>query len=113
MIRRTVPVMEKALSPSGGDDDADERSAALRRHPAARAPAHGRGRLIAAVRDQLGAKGVPHPEVAAVVLAERGRRGLDRQEFAQAMHITVERLEQIEAGVCPPEKLPFTLRIKG
>ena len=109
-MRRTIAVMEKASAPSGGDEDADARAAALRRHPAARASARGRARLIAAVRARMELNGALHPEVAAAVLAERGRRGLDREAFAEAEGTTVERLQRIEAGECSAEDLPPGLR---
>jgi len=51
------------------------------------------------VAEHLDSEGHPWPDFAAAVLAERGRRGLDRNAFAEALAVSAEMLAGVEDGL--------------
>lgn len=88
---------------------AEQREAARRRHPSTRSPVPDR-RLADRVAESLGRSGVRWPQVAAAVLAARGRVAVGVDEFAQHVGVEADVLVRIEAGAVPPEALPEPLR---
>ena len=55
--------------------------------------------MTARLADRLASEGHPWPDFAAAVIAERGRRGLDRKAFAEAMAVSEEMLAGVEDGL--------------
>lgn len=58
---------------------------------------------------RLRSEGAIHPEAAAVVLAVRGRCGVDQARFAPLHGLDVDELVAIEAGERPWHELPAAL----
>lgn len=83
--------------------------AARRRHPSTRSPVAG-GALRGCVAAIVGRTGAAHPEVAASVLAVRGRSGLDPEAFARRAGVEVAVLLAAEAGELGRDQLPGALR---
>ncbi len=82
---------------------------ARRRHPSARmaAPVDVLRHRVAQFLDLRGAR---HADVAASLLAARGRLGWSREEFARRFAIEVEFLRQAEVGAVSEGRLPGRLR---
>ncbi|MDP9401795.1 MAG: hypothetical protein M3P85_00350 [Actinomycetota bacterium] len=74
------------------------RRGARARHPTGRARSD-LGRMTERLADRLASVGHPWPDFAAAVIAERGRRGLDRRTFAEAFGVDEEVLAGVEDGV--------------
>lgn len=85
------------------------REAARRRHPSTRSPVAG-GALRGCVAAVVGRTGAAHPEVAAAVLAVRGRSGLDPEGFARRAGVELDVLLAAEAGDLGRDQLPGALR---
>ena len=66
-------------------------------------------RMARAVADQLEAEGHPFPEFAASVLAERGRLGMDRGEFAAHLELDEPTIAAAEDGALAPGDAPDSL----
>ncbi|HEU5082761.1 MAG TPA: hypothetical protein VFU14_05425 [Acidimicrobiales bacterium] len=85
------------------------REAARRRHPSTHSPVAG-GALRGCVAAVVGRTGAAHPEVAASVLAVRGRSGLDPEVFARRAGVALDVLLAAEAGDLGRDELPGALR---
>jgi hypothetical protein len=59
--------------------------------------------------ERLAGRGVRHPQLAAAVLACRGRWVLDQRSFAALLGIPVHHVRSLEAGVRPPTHAPRRL----
>ena len=66
-------------------------------------------RMAGAVADRLAGEGHPFPRFAASVLAERGRLGLDRANFALHLGLDEPTIAAAEDGVLPPADAPTEL----
>lgn len=84
-------------------------AAARRRHPSARWPLPV-DHLLSRVGELLEMRGAPHADVAARVLAARGRTGLDFPTFARRLGIDDHTLRDAEAGRVPIDRLPAPLQ---
>jgi DNA-binding transcriptional regulator YiaG len=87
----------------------DAVEAARRRHPSTRSPVSVLG-LRHRVADALELGGAPHPEVAATILALRGRTGLDGHDFARRAGVDARLLARVERGEVARDELPGALR---
>jgi hypothetical protein len=81
----------------------DEREAARARHPAVRRMAIDLDRMRRREADRLAAEGHAWPEQAALLLAARGRTGLDRRAFAAAVGVPEATIALIEDGPVPSD----------
>lgn len=59
---------------------------------------------------QLRSEGVAHPEVAAVALAVRGRRRLDRRRWAELIGLAEHEVAEVESGQVGWRDIPTALR---
>lgn len=66
-------------------------------------------RQAARLAARLAAGGVRHAQVAAAVLACRGRRVLDQADFAELVGVPVDHVRTLESGRRPPQHLPRRL----
>ena len=89
---------------------ADERTAARRRHPAARV-AVDLSRFTTALERQLAEAGAPYPRVGAAAITARGRSGLDLERFAGLGGTDPRFLASVEAGLVDQSSLPGHLRL--
>jgi hypothetical protein len=99
------------VPPRRGDD---ERRAARSRHPA-NGWAPNTARLVAAIAARLSSGGHPWPELAAAVLADRGRLGLDRTGYAARTGLGLSAVVAAEdgdgrRGALPAEAVPSRVR---
>ncbi len=86
-----------------------QQDAARRRHPSTRSPVRGAD-LQGSVAAVVGRLGGAHPEVAAAVLAVRGRSGLDHEAFARRAGVDPDLLRAAEGGHLHRDQLPGALR---
>lgn len=70
-------------------------------------------RLTARVAEMLASEGHAAPDLAAAVLAERGRLGLDRSAFATTLGIDEQVLRGVEDGTIAAAEAPAVLRALG
>ena len=72
----------------------------------ARPSAVGPTRLVLRMADVLAANGAAYPMAGALSAAVRGRHQLDRSEYARELGITLEQVDNAEAGRTPLRQLP-------
>ena len=82
-----------SIAGEGGD-----RLLARARHPTSR-PRQDLARITNRLADRLASEGHPWPDLAAAVIAERGRVGLDRETFAGMFGVSGEMLAGVEDGL--------------
>lgn len=80
------------------DGEGGDRQLARARHPTGRRHPD-LARMTARLVDRLVSEGHRWPDLAAAVIAERGRAGLDRKAFAGRLGVSEERLAGVEDGV--------------
>lgn len=64
----------------------------------------GVARMAARMAERLASEGHPWPDQAAALLAERGRRGLDRAAYAAAAGVPLHEVVAIEEGWRRPDR---------
>ena len=86
------------------------RAAARARHPAARAWAPDRERVLARLSARAAARGAPWPRVAAAVVLLRGVAGDDQAAFAQRLGVPEAEIDRLERGLVAAAAVPRRLR---
>lgn len=77
--------------PGGGVEAARARHPTRPRHPDL-------ARMTGRLADRLASEGHPWPDLAAAVMAERGRAGLNRESFAEVLGVSEDTLAGVEDG---------------
>jgi hypothetical protein len=88
---------------------APDEEAARDRHPAGQWRGNVK-RMAHALAARLAAEGHPYPELAASVMAERGRRGETREEYARTSNLDLATIVAAEEGELAPDDVPPQLR---